>query len=133
MLNGNDHQETEVVAAKATRRRFTAKYKREIVRQADACTKPGEIGALLRREGLYSSNLTDWRRELEQGDLAALAPKKRGPAGKDVDPREAEMAVLRRENAALKKRAERAELLVSIQKKVSQILGVELPKLDEDR
>lgn len=132
MLNGNDHQETEVVA-KAKRRRFTAKYKRDIVRQADACDKPGAIGALLRREGLYSSSLTDWRRELEERDLAALAPRKRGPKGKAVDPREEEMAALRREVSALRTRAERAELLVSIQKKVSQILGVELPKLDEDR
>ncbi len=132
MLNGNEQQETEVVA-KATRRKFTAKYKRDVVRRADACKAPGEIGALLRREGLYSSSLTAWRRELEERDLGALAPKKRGPKSTPADPRDGEMAALRRENATLKSRAERAELLVAIQKKVSQILGIDLPKLDEDR
>lgn len=132
MLNGAQPQETEVVA-KAKRRTFTAKYKREIVRQADACREPGQIGALLRREGLYSSHLTTWRREIEQREVAALAPKKRGPQPMPVDPREQELVALRRENTALKLRAERAELLVEIQKKVSMILGVELPKLDEER
>jgi transposase len=132
MLNGVQPQETEVVA-KAKRRTFTAKYKREIVRLADACRETGEIGALLRREGLYSSHLTTWRREVEQRELAALEPRKRGPTTQPVDPREQENAALRRENAALKTRAERAELLVEIQKKVSMILGVELPKLDGDR
>jgi transposase len=132
MSLGIQAQETEVVA-KAKRRTFTAKQKREIVREADACKKPGEIGALLRREGLYSSHLTTWRREVAEGELAALEPKKRGPKGVPVDPREQELTALRRENAALKSRAERAELLVEIQKKVSQILGIELPKLDEDR
>ena len=132
MSLGIQAQETEVVA-KAKRRTFTSKQKREIVREADACKKPGEIGALLRREGLYSSHLTTWRREVAEGELAALEPKKRGPKGVPVDPREQELMALRRENAALKSRAERAELLVEIQKKVSQILGIELPKLDEDR
>lgn len=132
MLQQADPQETEVVA-KAKRRTFTAKYKREIVRQAEACTQPGEVGALLRREGLYSSHLTLWRHEVEQRELAALAPKKRGPKPTPVDPREQELAALRRENAKLQVRLERAELLVEIQKKVSMILGVELPKLPEDR
>ena len=132
MLQQVERQETEVVA-KAKRRSFTAKYKREIVRKADACKAAGEVGALLRREGLYSSHLTVWRRELEKQDLAALAPKKRGPKVEPVDPAVQELAMLRRENAKLQARAERAELLVEIQKKVSLILGVELPKLDEDR
>lgn len=132
MLQQADPQETEVVA-KAKRRTFTAKYKREIVRQAEACTQPGEVGALLRREGLYSSHLTLWRHEVEQRELAALAPKKRGPKPTPVDPREQELAALRRENAKLQVRLERAELLVEIQKKVSMILGVELPRLPEDR
>lgn len=132
MLQQVEAQETEVVA-KAKRRTFTAKYKREIVRKADACKAPGEVGALLRREGLYSSLLTVWRRELEQRELAALAPKKRGPKPASVDPAAQELATLRRENAKLQARADRAELLVEIQKKVSLILGVELPKIDEDR
>jgi transposase len=131
MLQQIDPQETEVVA-KAKRRSFTAKYKREIVRKADACKVPGEIGALLRREGLYSSHLTVWRRDLEKQDLAALAPKKRGPKAQPVDPAAQELAALRRENARLQTRAERAELLVEIQKKLSLLLGLELPKIDED-
>ncbi len=128
---GAETLETEVVA-KARRRSFSAKYKRDIVRRADACKKPGEVGALLRREGLYSSHLTTWRREVEEHALAALAPKKRGPKSRPVDPRDEELAALRRENAKLKARAERAELLVEIQKKVSQMLGVELPKVEEE-
>ena len=132
MLQEVQPQETEVVA-KAKRRTFTAKYKREIVRQADACKESGEIGGLLRREGLYSSHLTVWRREVAERELAALAPKKRGPKGKPVDPREQELGTLRRQLAVANARAERAELLVEIQKKVSMILGVELPKIPEDR
>ena len=117
MLNGVPLQETEVVA-KVKRRSFTGKYKRKIVREADACKEPGEVGALLRREGLYSSHLTTWRRELEQRELEALAPKKRGPKTSPADPREQELAALHQENAMLRARAERAELLVEIQKKV---------------
>jgi transposase-like protein len=124
MLNGVQPQETEVVA-KAKRRSFTAKYKRKIVREADACKEPGEVGALLRREGLYSSHLTTWRREVEERELAALAPKKRGPK---VDERDRKIADQAREIEKLKARVERAELIVEIQKKVSSILGVELPK-----
>ena len=87
----------------------------------------------MRREGLYSSHLSAWRGELEQRELEALAPKKRGPKTPPVAPRERELAALRQENAMLRARAERAELLVEIQKKVSTILGVELPKLGETR
>jgi transposase-like protein len=76
-----DVPEVEVVA-KASRRRFTAEYKRKILQEADACREPGAIGALLRREGLYSSNLTTWRAQRERGELAGLTPKKRGPAPK---------------------------------------------------
>src|SRR5713101_1493939 len=78
--------EVEVVA-KAQRRRFTAEYKRRIVHAADRCTKSGEIGALLRREGLYSSQLTNWRAARDRGELEGLAPKKRGPQGAPPDPR----------------------------------------------
>lgn len=124
-------QETEVTVAKAQRRRFSAKYKRKILRQADVCKdQPGKIGELLRKEGLYSSHLTLWRRERDAGELAGLEPKKRGPKAKPETAQEREIAQLRRENAGLKARAERAELLVEIQKKVSMILGVELPKKD---
>ena len=131
MLNGVAPQETEVVA-KAKRRTFTAEYKRDIVGQADACKDTGGIGALLRREGLYSSHLTAWRLEVKQRELSALAPKKRGPKGKIVDPHEQENIALRRQNAKLQVRAERAELLVEIQKKLSVMMGIELPKIDEE-
>src|SRR5574341_1355719 len=103
------------VLAKATRRRFTAEYKLKILKEAAACTQPGELGALLRREGLYSSHLTSWRRIAENAELAALAPRKRGRKPK-LDERDLRLAELVRENEKLKARAERAELLVEIQK-----------------
>ncbi len=123
-------QETEV-PPKPRRRRFTAEYKRKILEEAAACTKPGEIGALLRREGLYSSNLVEWRRAQERGGLAGLAPKKRGPAAKEVNPLTRKVAELERALAKAERRAERAEGLVELQKKVSELLGIQLPKPDE--
>src|SRR2546425_1833946 len=107
--------ETEVVA-KAQRRRFTAEYKRRIVREADRCTKPGELGALLRREGLYSSHLTSWRAARDRGELAGLAPKPRGPKATPADPRDKKIVEQERELARWKQRAERAEALVELQK-----------------
>jgi len=107
--------ETEVVA-KAQRRRFTAEYKRRIVREADRCTKPGELGALLRREGLYSSHLTSWRAARDRGELAGLAPKPRGPKATPADPRDKKIVEQERELARWKQRAERAEALVEVQK-----------------
>ena len=117
--------EVEVVA-KAERRRFAAEYKRRIVREADRCTKPGEIGALLRREGLYSSLLTTWRAARDRGELAGLSPKKRGPKVAPPDPRDKKMAELEREVARQTKRAERAEAFVEVQKKVAALLGTPL-------
>jgi transposase-like protein len=124
-------QDTEVVT-KAKRRTFTAKYKREIISQAAQCQKPGELGELLRRNGLYSSHLSDWRRELEQRGLAGLAPRKRGPKVTPPTAAEIENRRLRGENAILTVRAERAEMLVEIQKKLSTLLGLEMPKCDEN-
>ena len=106
------------VVAKATRRRFTVEYKRTIVRDADGCKTPGAIGALLRREGLYSSHLTTWRAARERGELAG-APTKRGPAGRVVDPRDERIVELEREGTRWRKRAERAEALVELQKQVA--------------
>lgn len=117
--------DTEVVA-KPQRRRFTAEYKRRIVREADRCTTPGAIGALLRREGLYSSHLTTWRAARDRGELEALAPKKRGPQARPTDPRDKQLAEQAREIAKWKKRAERAEALVEVQKKVAALLGTPL-------
>lgn len=114
------------VVAKAERRRFTAEYKRRIVREADRCTKPGEIGALLRREGLYSSLLTTWRAARDRGELAGLSAKKRGPKATPPDPREKRIAELEREVGRQRKRAERAEALVEVQKKVAALLGTPL-------
>ena len=117
--------DTEVIA-KAQRRRFTAEDKRRIVRAADRCTKSGEIGALLRREGLYSSQLTNWRAARDRGELEGLSPQKRGPKVTPPDPREKKLAEQQREITRLTKRAERAEALVEIQKKVAALLGVPL-------
>ena len=117
--------EVEVVA-KAERRRFTAEYKRRIVREADRCTKPGEIGALLRREGLYSSLLTTWRAARDRGELEGLSAKKRGPKVVPPDPRDKKIAEQEREITRWKKRAERAEALVDVQKKVAALLGTPL-------
>ena len=114
--------EVEVVA-QAERRRFTAEYKRRIVREADRCTKPGEIGALLRREGLYSSLLTTWRAARDRGELEGLSPRKRGPKVAPPDPRDRKIAELERDNVRLSKRAERAEALVELQKKLAALLG----------
>jgi transposase-like protein len=121
------------VTEKATRRRFTAAYKQQILREADACTKPGEVGALLRREGLYSSTLVKWRRQRRQGEQAGLSAKRRGPLPSKVDARDVEIASLRRQLRKSEARAQRAEGLVALQKKVSEILGIALPDVkDED-
>ena len=117
--------EVEVVA-KAERRRFTAEYKRRIVREADRCTKSGEIGALLRREGLYSSHLVTWRAARDRGELEGLSPKKRGPKVAPPDPRDKRIAEQEREIARWQKRAERAEAFVEVQKKVAALLGTPL-------
>ncbi len=121
--NTNNHRVEVQVKAKRTRRRFTAQQKLAILKQADACTKPGELGALLRREGLYSSHLVDWRRARERGELEALAPKKRGRKAKQADARDKRIAELERELAKTRARAERAEALVDLQKKVAALLG----------
>lgn len=115
------------VEAKPQRRRFTAQYKLSILEQADACTKPGEVSALLRREGLYSSNLAAWREARDQGQLAGLQPRKRGRKAKLIDPRDERIAGLEKQLAAEQARRERAEALVDLQKKLATLLG-ELPK-----
>ncbi len=126
MLSVAERPETEVIS-KTTRRRFAAKYKRQILREAAACSKPGEIGALLRREGLYSSHLAKWRQQAEAGELSGLAPKKRGPKSRPAKARDKQLAKLEREVAKQRLRAERAEAVIEVQKKVSQLLGMTLP------
>ena len=111
------------VAAKPRRRTYTAEYKRRILKEADACATPGAVGALLRREGLYSSHLVVWRRARGRGELAALAPKRRGRKPTPVDPRERKLAELERQLVQMTGRAERAEALVDLQKKLAVLLG----------
>ena len=99
---------------KAKRRQFTAKYKLRILQEADRCTERGELGELLRREGLYSSHLSKWRQQRARGQLQGLAPKKRGRKGQD--PSVAELARLRRENERLRAQLEQAEIIIDVQK-----------------
>ena len=113
------------VPAKARRRRFTAKYKLRILAKADRCSKPGDVGKLLRQEGLYSSLLARWREQREAGALAALTPKKRGRKPRPVDPQAKRVAELERENARLRQRLEKAETIIEVQEKLSLILGME--------
>jgi transposase-like protein len=120
------------VSSKPTRRRFTADYKRKILKEAAGCTERGAIGALLRREGLYSSHLIAWREAAERGELAGLTSKKRGPKAKVVDARDRELAEKNREIVKLKKRIERAEVMLDIQKKVAELLGIALPPPPSD-
>jgi transposase len=120
-------EETEVTE-KARRRRFTVEYKRRIVKQADACKAAGEVGELLRREGLYSSHLTSWRAARDRGELApGAAAKKRGPMAAHPDPRDKRIAELERQVEKATQRAERAEAIAEIQKKLSALLGRPFP------
>lgn len=123
-------QDVEVMA-KAKRRMFSAKEKLRVLKEADAITDVGGIGALLRREGLYSSHLTEWRRARAAGELDALAPKKRGRKAAEVNPLEKEVVELKRALAKAESRARRAEALVDLQKKVAELLGNPFPKEDE--
>ncbi len=118
------------VVAEAKRRVFTAEYKQRILAEADAAaTQPGAIGALLRREGLYSSHLVTWRRERQAGILKALTPQKRGPKSKR-SPQQEEIQKLRRENQRLTEELRKAEIVIDVQKKVGALLGWPLPKVD---
>jgi transposase-like protein len=116
------------VLEKATRRRFTAKYKLHILEQADRCKEPGQIGALLRREGLYSSHLTTWRRQRESGALKALGPRKRGRNAKPQDKQSHRLAELEREVEQLRQKLAQAEIIIDVQKKVSSLLGIPLSR-----
>ena len=117
------------VGARPKRRRFTAEYKLRVLRQADACKEPGETGALLRREGLYSSHLVQWRRQREEAAQAQLKTRRRGPKPKLQDPR---VKQLEREMARLERRLKRAEIIIEIQKKAAALLGIPLKNLDSD-
>ena len=121
--NETNIPDPEVVPT-AERRRFTAKEKLRILEEADACTEPGELGALVRREGIYSSYLSRWRRERDRGQLQALSPKKRGPKRPANSEMMKEMAKLRRENERLHARLAQAETIIEAQKKLCEVLGL---------
>jgi len=120
------------VLDKGSRRRFTAKYKLRVLEQADGCTKPGQLGALLRREGLYSSHLTTWRRQREAGALVGLAARKRGRKANPQNRQRQRLAELERENERLRHRLAQAETIIDVQKKVSSLLGIPLSRPETD-
>lgn len=111
------------VVPKPRRRTFSAEYKIRILREAATCTQPGQIGALLRREGLYSSHLTEWARRRDTGFLAAAGDRPRGRRAKPADPSAKRVAELERENARLSEELRKAQLIIDIQKKVQALLG----------
>jgi transposase len=120
------------VVGRAVRRRFTAAYKQRILAEVEAAAGTGAVGRILRREGLYSSQLTAWRKARTNSERLALAPKKRGPKPVPKNPLQAENLQLKRENARLHKKLHTAELMIDLQKKVSQLLGITLPVLEQN-
>ena len=116
------------VAPTAKRRRFSGAEKRRILAEADRCTKPGEIGALMRREGIYSSMLATWRKQRDQAEREALAPQKRGPKPDATLAERQRADQLERENARLREKLERAHVIIDVQKKLCTLLG--LPTAD---
>lgn len=107
------------------RRRFTAEYKLRILQEAEACTKPGQIGELLRREGLYSSHMTEWRRLRDKGFLVAAGERRRGRKPKPTDPSAKRVAELERENRRLAEKLRKAEIIIDVQKKVQALLSAQ--------
>ena len=128
-------EEIEVVALaehdRRQRRRFSAKDRERILREADACTKPGEIGALLRREGIYSSYLSEWRAAREREGVAGLQPKKPGPKPTQDD-KDREIARLQKRNAKLEKELRISKALIELQEKAHEILGIALPRIEDE-
>ena len=114
------------VLERPKRRTYSTQEKLRILAALDRCSRPGEIGALLRREGVYSSSITRWRRQRDNGVLHGLSPVRRGPKAAPPPPQDKEMAMLKRENARLRKRLSQAEMVIDVQKKVSQLLGIAL-------
>jgi transposase-like protein len=126
--SGSEEVPDPEVVPRPKRRQFTAEYKLRILKEADGCTKPGEIGALLRREGLYSSHLVEWRRQREEAAHSQLKSRKRGPKPKTQDPR---VKQLEREVARLQRRLKRSETIIEIQKKAAELMGIPLKNLDD--
>lgn len=116
------------VPEKASRRKFTADYKLRILKEAETCHDPRQRGALLRREGLYSSHLTTWRRQAQQGTLQALSPRRRGPKPQKANPLTKRVTMLDKENQHLRHKLKQAETIIEAQKKIAEILGAIEPK-----
>ena len=123
-VSGTSSPPDPEVPEKKPRRKYTAAYKLRILKEYEACTVPGEIGALLRREGLYNSNINTWLRQRDEGALHGLTPKKRGRKAKQANPLAKEVARLERENKKLSNKLQQAELIIDVQKKISKILGI---------
>jgi transposase-like protein len=128
----NNGRPVPEVHEKPLRRRFTAEYKMRIIKEANACTDKGQVGELLRREGLYSSHLSNWRRLREQGSLASLKEKKRGRKRKPNDAATQQLKRLQRENQRLAERLRQAETIIDVQKKVCEMLGIATPQNGAD-
>ena len=131
-LGANLNPPDPEVVEKKPRRKFTAHYKLRILEEADACTEPGQIGVLLRREGLYSSNLTVWRRQRKEGQLNALSAKTRGRKPTPKNPLADRVALLEKENRRLQNQLKQARTIIDVQKKISEILGIPQPEQDSD-
>jgi len=132
MTEENHSHTNPEVLEKASRRRFTAGYKLRLLDEAERCAGQGQIGELLRREGLYSSHLTSWRRQRDAGALDALEPKPRGRKPKASNPAAKELERLRRENQGLRERLRQAKTIIEFQKKVSEVLGIPLRSSNND-
>lgn len=128
-VSGRESVPDPAVAEKARRRKFPAEYKLRILREVEHCKAPGQVGAILRREGLYSSSLSQWRKQRDRIARVGLAARKRGPKRRAVDPR---VKQLEQENAQLRRRLQRVEAMLEIQKKASELLGIPLNRLDSD-
>jgi len=117
------------ISDRPRRRTFTAPKKLRILKEIDQAAGSGEIGAILRRHGLYSSALCEWRRQREAGTLGGLTPVKRGPKPAETNPLSAKLTASQRENAQLRRRLDRAEAIIELQKKLADLLGLELPPI----
>ncbi len=124
-LGGEDNKIPDPeVNEKKSRRNFTASYKLRILQKVDLCTESGQIGRLLRREGLYSSHLTSWRRARDMGLLQAMTPPKRGRKLIEKNPLTGEVVLLQKEKRRLEHKLKQANLIIEAQKKISQVLGI---------
>ena len=119
------------VTDKPKRRRFTVEYKLSLLKKADACTQPGEVGALLRREGVYSSTLSQWRRQREEGTLASLKPKRRGRKVHEVNPLAGRVTELEREVQRLQGKLRQAETIIDVQKKLCEMVEMPVNRLEK--